>query len=123
MAFMLVLVIVSAILIELMVPLIVGNSFRLSIEIYQKMSLGIIGFAFSIVMAPQWITRGYFVQAAYLTFVIGVINVCVNFYEIPKVGIDGAIKSFLATSIFSVLANLIMVYHCDVVSGNRKVNK
>jgi O-antigen/teichoic acid export membrane protein len=69
---------------------------------------------FSTVMAPQWIGRGYFWQAAGLTILVGVINLAANFLLIPQYGMWGAIYAFLATYAFAVVANGAMAFWCQL---------
>ena len=78
---------------------------------------GLIGMTFSAVMAPQWIGRGYFWQAAGLTFLVGGINLACNFWLIPLYGMQGAVYAFLGTYMFSVIGNGLMVWHCESMAS------
>lgn len=91
-----------------------GEAFRPAVAPFQWMLLGLIGMTFSTVMAPQWIGRGYFWQAALLTLAVGLVNLAMNFYLIPIYGIQGAIFSFLVTYMFSVVGNGVMAWHCQI---------
>lgn len=98
------------------ITLLAGEKFLPAAEPFQWMLLGLIGMTFSTVMAPQWIGRGYFWQAAGLTFLVGVINLAANFWLIPPYGINGAIYAFLGTYLFSVVGNGAMAMHCQILS-------
>jgi O-antigen/teichoic acid export membrane protein len=95
------------------ITLLAGEAFRPAVEPFQWMLLGLIGMTFSTVMAPQWIGRGYFWQAAGLTFLVGGINLAANFWLIPLYGMQGAVYAFLGTYLFSVFCNGAMALHCQ----------
>jgi len=73
-----------------------------------------VGMTFSIVMGPQWIGRGYFWQAAGLTFLVGVLNLGANLWLIPTYGMHGAIYAFIGTYVFSIFGNGAMAAHCEI---------
>jgi O-antigen/teichoic acid export membrane protein len=104
---------VAALLAPWGITLLAGEAFRPAVEPFQWMLLGLIGMTFSTVMAPQWIGRGYFWQAAGLTFLVGGINLAVNFWLIPLYGIQGAVYAYLGTYLFSVFGNGAMAWHCS----------
>jgi len=95
------------------IVLLAGEPFRPAVVLFQWMLAGLIGMTFSTVMAPQWIGRGYFWQAAALTFFVGVVNLAANFWLIPEYGMWGATYAFLATYAFSILGNGAMALHCQ----------
>ncbi|OAI23129.1 hypothetical protein A1356_17945 [Methylomonas koyamae] len=99
------------------ITLLAGESFQPAVTAFQWMSLGVIGMTFSTVMAPQWIGRGYFWQAAGLTVLVGLINLIANFWLIPAHGIQGAIYAFLGTYTFSIVGNGIMALYCNNASA------
>lgn len=115
---------VAALLAPWGITLLAGEAFRPAVEPFQWMLLGLIGMTFSIVMAPQWIGRGYFWRAAGLTFLIGVINLAANLWLIPLHGMQGAVYAFLGTYAFSIFGNGTMAWHCEMQSkknnGQRK---
>lgn len=111
---MIVLSVVAALLAPWGITLLAGESFRPAVEPFQWMLLGLIGMTFSTVMAPQWIGRGYFWQAAGLTFLVGVINLTANFWLIPQYGIEGAVYAFLGTYSFTIISNGAMAWHCQL---------
>lgn len=105
---------ISALLAPWGITLLAGESFMPAVAPFQWMVLGLIGMAFSNIMAPQWIGRGYFWQTAGLTVFIGTINLGANFWLIPKLGIWGAVYAFLGTYAFSMLGNGLMALHCQL---------
>lgn len=111
---MVVLSAVAAILAPWFITLLAGEAFRPAVEPFQWMLLGLIGMIFSTVMSPQWIGRGYFWQAAGLSFFVGLINLAANFWLIPKHGMQGAVYAFLGTYAFSMSVNGAMAWHCQL---------
>jgi O-antigen/teichoic acid export membrane protein len=108
---------IAAVLAPWGITLLAGEKFRPAVEPFQWMLPGLIGMTFSVVMAPQWIGRGYFWQAAGLTFLVGGINLACNFWLIPLYGMQGAVYSFLGTYMFSVIGNGVMVWHCESMAS------
>jgi len=104
---------IAAVLAPWSITLLAGEAFKPAVEPFQWMLLGLIGMTFSTVMAPQWIGRGYFWQAAGLTFLVGGINLAANFWLIPLYGMQGAVYAFLGTYLFSMFGNGAMAWHCQ----------
>lgn len=111
---MMALSIVAALLAPWGIVLLAGEPFRPAADLFQWMLPGLIGMTFSTVMAPQWIGRGYFWQAATLSFLIGALNLAANFLLIPLHGMWGAIYAFLFTYAFSILGNGAMALWCEL---------
>ncbi len=93
--------------------LVAGDKFMPAVEPFQWMLIGVVGMTFSMVMAPQWIGRGYFWQAAALTLIVGIINLAANYILIPKYGMMGAAYSYIGTYLFSIAGNGAMAVHCQ----------
>ena len=107
---------IAALLAPWGITLLAGDDFRPAVQPFQWMLPGLIGMTFSAVMAPQWIGRGYFWQAAGLTLLVGLINLAANLWLIPIHGMQGAVYAFLGTYTFSILGNGAMAWHCNKVS-------
>ncbi len=95
------------------IPLLAGPAFAPAVEPFRWMLLGLAGTTVSALMAPQWIGRGYFWQAATVTFAIGCANLAGNLWLIPPYGMEGAVAVFVATYLFTLLVNLGMAWHCE----------
>jgi O-antigen/teichoic acid export membrane protein len=104
---------IAALLAPWGIILLAGEPFRPVVSLFRWMLPGLIGMTFSTVMAPQWIGRGYFWQAAGLTGLVGAINLAANFLLIPRYGMWGAIYAFLATYAFAVVGNVAMAFWCE----------
>ncbi|MEQ1804155.1 MAG: oligosaccharide flippase family protein [Burkholderiaceae bacterium] len=97
-------------------PMLAGVQFLPAIEIFRWQLLGIVGSTFSIVMAPQWIARGYFWQASTLTVAVGVANFVGNLLLIPRFGMHGAVWSSLACSALAIVGNGSIAMLCEAES-------
>lgn len=95
------------------ITLLAGEAFRPAVEPFQWMLLGLIGMTFSTVMAPQWIGRGYFWQAAVLTLAVGIASLSANLWLIPTYGMHGAVYAFLGTYSVSIIGNGAMAWYCE----------
>ena len=111
---------IAAVLAPWGITLLAGEKFRPAVEPFRWMLMGLIGMTFSAVMAPQWIGRGYFWQAAGLTIFVGGINLACNFWLIPLYGMQGAVYGFLGTYFISIIGNGFMALHCQRLSINHE---
>src|SRR5882672_946862 len=89
-----------------------GAEFVPSAHLFQWLLASVPGMTFSALLAPQWIGRGFFLQASALTLAVGVANVCANLYLIPVYGSMGAVFSNLSTFAFSIVGNGAMAIYC-----------
>ena len=112
-AMMLAVAAAAALLAGWAIPLLAGPAFAPAVEPFRWMLVGLAGTTFSALMAPQWIGRGYFWQAATVTFAIGCVNLAGNLWLIPSHGMDGAVAVFVATYLVTLAVNLAMAWHCE----------
>jgi O-antigen/teichoic acid export membrane protein len=94
------------------IVLVGGEGFSSAVELFRALLPGVFGVALSQMMAPQWIGRGYFWQAAAVTFLIGIVSVVISIPLVAKYETLGAVFGYLATYFLSVLFNGIMYMHC-----------
>ena len=94
-------------------PIIVGDDYKPSVEVFRWLSLASVGMTFSMMMAPQWIGRGYFMIASTLTIFMGIFSLALNYLFIRHYGMMGAIVATLIIYAFSVATNYFMVIHCN----------
>src|SRR5206468_351681 len=81
---------VAAVAAPFIINLLAGPGFAPSADIFRILLLAIVGTVFSAVMAPQWIGRGLFWQAAAITLACGFSSVALAFWLVPKHGMLGA---------------------------------
>jgi O-antigen/teichoic acid export membrane protein len=72
------------------IGLVFGAAFLPSVRLFRILLLAIFGMTMSAVMASQWITRGLFLQAAFLTVSTGGATVIANLLVVPRWGMTGA---------------------------------
>ena len=95
------------------VHLLVGEKFDYSIELFRIMLLSLPGMVFAVIMAPQWIGRGLFAQAAILTVGLGSISLIANIYAIPLYGPIGAAWVVVGLQLSSIICNGLFCVYID----------
>lgn len=95
------------------VKVVAGNAFGPAVELFRWLLLALVGMTFSTTMAPQWIGRGLFVQAAGITISVGIIAAIANLILIPLHGAKGAAWAALGSYSVAFVCNLAMVAYCD----------
>ena len=101
---------------EYWIPFVAGSEFTETVSVFQCLLLALPGMTLSILMAPQWIGRGYFVQSSMLTLMVGFVNLGVNWILIPRFGMFGAVVGTIITYTFSLFCHICMIFHCNKVS-------
>lgn len=109
----------AAVLSPWVIPLIAGPGFAASITPFRLLLVALVGMTFSVVVAPQWIGRGMFWQAAAITFILGVLNLVVGLLLIPTYGMYGAVIGTIVTYTISVLTNGGMAVWCEMRYGRQ----
>jgi len=112
MALMTVLAVVAGLSAPWWIVLLAGHEFAPSARLFQWLLLSVPGMTFSLLLAPQWIGRGFFLHASILTVAVGLLNVGANLYLVPLYGAMGAVVSNIATFMFSVIGNGVMAVYC-----------
>jgi O-antigen/teichoic acid export membrane protein len=100
-------VVCGTVLAPVVLPLMFGPAFAPTVPIFIGLSFGLVAQVFSILMAPQWITRGLFWQTSVLTLLSGVLSLSLNLYFIPRYGMMGAVYAVLGTQAFGLVVNII----------------
>jgi len=90
------------------IDLLAGRAFAPSAHVFQVLLLAVIGIVFSAVMAPQWIGRGLFWQAAAITLACGFLSIGLAFWLVPSHGMLGAAWAFVATYALALFSNGLM---------------
>lgn len=104
---------VAAVVAPVVITLLAGEAFAPAGALFQWMLPGLLGLTISQLMAPQWIGRGFFWQAATLSLIIGMLNLSANFLLIPRLGAWGAVYAFVGTYMFSVFVNGLFALWCQ----------
>ena len=88
--FMFVSSIVAFFVVPLLIPIVVGEGFLPSIAIFQFVLLMLVNHTISMILAPQWVGRGWFTGFSVLSVATALANIGLNFWLIPPYGIWGA---------------------------------
>ena len=108
-----VLCIVSALVAPFVIPLVLGERFVPSVPYFQILLLAVIGMSLSVVMAPQWISRGWFWQTSAMTVIIGAGNLTAGLILIPIYGIYAAVWTTVATYAISFVVHGGVAVWCE----------
>ncbi|OGT97913.1 MAG: hypothetical protein A2X80_08240 [Geobacteraceae bacterium GWB2_52_12] len=82
-----------------------GDAFAPSGRIFRMLLPVFFGMSFAAFMTNQWIGRGIFIPTTVITFVMAVITMFINYFTIPRFGVDGAVWSMILS--FAVISPLI----------------
>lgn len=64
-------------------------------------------------LAPQWTARGYFFTVSCITIGVGLLQLVVSFYSIPRYGVWGAILSTLIYFFCFLIVNICFFVHIE----------
>ncbi len=96
------------------IPLVMGRKFAESVPVFHRLLPALPGMAFSTFIANQWIGRGLFLQASFVTMGIGLTNAALNYLLVPRYGMMGAVWATLATYLgVSLAVNVGMTAWCE----------
>lgn len=98
----------AAVLSPWVIPLVMGDAFEPAVPVFRLLLLALIGQTFSVLMAPQWIGRGLFVQASALSLGVGLSNLGANLVLIPRYGMYGAAYATIGTYGIGVFCNILL---------------
>jgi O-antigen/teichoic acid export membrane protein len=93
----------------LAVRILAGPAFLPAVSVFRTLLLGTVGMSLSLVMACQWISRGFFLRVAMLSLAGGLITVGANWLIIPRYGMQGAAWVMVAMCGVSMLVNGSMI--------------
>ncbi len=95
------------------IPLIFGEVFNQSVEIFRWLLVACVGMTFSTIMAPQWIGRGLFMMTSVLAIIVACVNLVLNWMLIPEYGMYGAAGATLVAYSISIVINGLMLIYCN----------
>ncbi len=90
-----------------------GPAYATSVPLLQWQVLALPGLTITSVMAPQWIVRGWFVQASALTAAAGIFNLILSVALVPTMGARGAVWATLSTYVVFGAVNLGVALMCE----------
>ena len=89
----------------LAVRLVGGPGFEPAVAIARILGLSVFGAAFSAVMTPQWVVRGYFGAASALSLLAVAVGLIGNWTLIPRFGPTGAAWTMVASYMIHFVGN------------------
>jgi len=98
------------------IPILAGDDFLPAKGVLQWLLLAAVGMTFTILMAPQWIGRGFFWQASLLTLAVGLANLIANYLLIPTYGMYGAVWATIGVYLIAIIGNGAMGIFCELSS-------
>jgi O-antigen/teichoic acid export membrane protein len=87
-----------------------GPAFQPAVPIVRILTLSVLGASLATVMTPQWITRGFFVQASALSLVAVGVGATGNWIFIPRYGMTAAAWTMVASYGVHLAGNAALVW-------------
>jgi len=98
----------------LAVPLVAGEAFAPSVPLFRMLLPTVLGISLSLLMTPQWISRGLLRVNTALTIATSVVVVGASFWAIPLFGLDGALWVRLGVyAVWVPLAQIVFWLWCN----------
>jgi len=102
------------------VRLVAGPAFAPSVDMFRYLLPTVLGISLSLLMTPQWISRGLLKLNTTLTIVTSVVVVACSAVAIPRLGVDGAIYVRLGVyAVWVPLAQLTFWVWCNRRAAGR----
>ena len=98
-----------------LILLLYSNAYQSSIRPLQILLLGIVALSAQRIIAHDFSGRGKPILNAYLSAISLIVNICLNFVWIPKIGIEGAAWASTVSYTVSLIVGLLMYKR---ISGN-----
>jgi O-antigen/teichoic acid export membrane protein len=105
---------VSYVIAPYAIMVIAGESFSPSIELFRIMLPSAFGMSLSYFMGTQWLGRGLFGQTAFLTALLGGMNLILNVIFVPTFGVSAAAWSMTTVYTMMILTNLGMAAYVEL---------
>jgi len=74
-----------------------GPAFQPAVPIVRILTLSVLGASLATVMAPQWVTRGFFLQVSALSLIAVIVGAGGNWFFIPRYGMNAAAWTMVAS--------------------------
>jgi O-antigen/teichoic acid export membrane protein len=91
-----------------------GDEFIPSIDLFRLLLPVLLGMSLAQLMTNQWIGRGFFLSTTILTLGTALLNILLNYFLIPRFGVNGAVWSMLAAYAgLAVMVQLAFAFWCE----------
>lgn len=99
--------VVAALLAPWVVAILAGAKFAGAVPLFRLLLIGTLAQSFSAMMAPQWIGRGLFRTASFVTLGLGVSTLVALRLAVPRLGMSGAVGVVVGSALVTALVNLV----------------
>lgn len=110
---MLLLALIAALTADYFILLIAGDKFYPTVDLFRLQLISVIGMSISIIMASQWVARGYLIASSVLGITISILNLIGNYLLIPTYGMYGAAYSTIFVYTVAIFVNGWMYFKCE----------
>ena len=94
--------------------LIAGDEFSPSVDLFRLLLPVLSGMSLAQLMTNQWIGRGFFLPTTILTLGTALLNILLNYFLIPRFGVNGAAWSMIAVYAgLAVIVQLVFAFWCE----------
>jgi O-antigen/teichoic acid export membrane protein len=90
---------------------VLGERFREVVPVWRVLLLGVAPQTVAVLMAPQWVARGRFLEATALAVGVGLLTVACNAWLVPRAGILAAAWVTAASNLALLVANVAFAVH------------
>ncbi len=96
------------------IVLLAGEKFIQSVDLFRLLLPVLLGMSLAQLMTNQWIGRGFFLSTTILTLGTALLNILLNYFLIPRFGVNGAVWSMLvAYAGLAVMVQLAFSFWCE----------
>jgi len=114
MGLVLIMSIFAYLVVPFLIPIIFGQKFEASGEVFRWLLPILIGKSIGGMMISQILGRGYFIQASILGVIVTGVNIALNWILIPRYGMMGAVYATLSSYAgVTIIINSVYIYLID----------
>lgn len=106
-------VVIGWVLAPLGVTIVAGPDFAPAISLVRMSLFALIGMTLSMMMASQWISRGFFRENAIFAGCLAGLSLLLDFTLIPRYGMHGAVVSTLAVYVGALIVNGVFAWRIE----------
>jgi O-antigen/teichoic acid export membrane protein len=108
------------VLAPVVVPLLAGRAFLPAVPLFRILTLSVFGASLALVMAPQWVARGYFLRVTALSVGTGAIGIAGNVLLIPRYGMTACAWMMVSSYTLLMLGNAAFVWWIETRASLRR---
>ena len=113
---------IAGLLARFVIQILAGHQFLPAVPMFRWLLIGAVTGTLSAIMTTQWIGRGMFWQISLVNVTAVAATLLLNFILTPRIGVSGAIIASIASYATTALANVWMIYRCELEWRATSVN-